>query len=234
MPFKDTNIALGVPKDSQFKAGRNNVDNGRVVEQGIGIPWNSDPAASWLYYDCTIGVMLDSGIVVHNRLPQVNRVPDTLASCNLDDVNLDTIKTLGVNLTSRDQYADIVQRMGHSRYWFRIWGEALRAGYRIAIPGIKTIGGAVAIPYDKNPQWAFNKIAPGANYGGVIVWHAKWSLWYTTATPPINQTIPAANPYAHISGNSTPPTLIQAPYGTVDDNAKPSGPTVTLPTLTQQ
>lgn len=191
------------------------------IEQGVSLPWSSEASASYMYFDSAVGVMLDSGLVVHNRLPQVDRLPDTLASAFLSDPMLDTIKVGGVNLRCSDQYQDIVQRMGHARYWFRVWGEALRVGYQVPIPGIKTIGGVPAIPYDKNPQWAYNRIASGGNYGGVILWHAQWSLWYTTLVPPVNNDIPAADPSAHISGITKPPTSIQAPFSEPDDDATP-------------
>lgn len=223
MPFKDNNVARGLPKNGNFQVGRSNIDSGKVIENGLLLPWPSNPQTSWVYYDCTISVMLDSGIVVHNRLPQVNRTPDTLASCGLDAAQMDRITQDGVNLKCNDQYADIVQRMGHSRYWFRIWGQALRVGYRVPIPGITTIGGVAAIPYDRNPQWAYNRIAPGGNYGGIILWHAEWSLWYTTAVPPRSQYIPANDPGAHINGNVALPRGIQAPFSRPDDNAETSG-----------
>lgn len=220
MPFRDANTVLGLPRDGKFQVGRSDVDAGEVVEEGVLLPWASDPAASWVYFDCAVGVMLDSGIVVHQRLPQVNNAPDTLASADIDDLNLDRIAGPGVNLRCQDQYQDIVQRMGHARYWFRLWGQALRVGYRVPIPGIKTIGGVAAIPYDKNPQWAFNRIAPGGNYSGVILWHAAWSLWYTTAVPPKSSAIPEADPSAHISGEAVLPRGVQAPYSQPDDGAE--------------
>jgi hypothetical protein len=230
VPFQDNNIAAGLPANSPFQVGRNNVDSDQTIENGLNFPWPADPAASYVYFDCAIGSMLDSGIVVHNRLPQVNRLPDTLAQLALDDTTLETFTGPGVNLKCQDQYADIVQRMGHARYWFRIWGQALRVGYQVPIPGIKLIGGVPAIPYDRNPQWAFNRIAPGGNYGGVILWHAVWSLWYTTAVPPTSQTIPAADPSAHINGQTPlPKDGIQAPYSAADDNAVPSAPTAQPP-----
>lgn len=212
MPFKSTGYPL------------QDIDYGSpVLEQGIAIPWANDPAASWVYYDCAVGSMLDSGITVHNRLPQVDNDPDTLASCSISDPSLDTISVGAVNLTCRDQYEDIVQRMGHARYWFRLWGQALRVGHRIPIPGIKTIGGVPAIPYDKNPQWAFCKIAAGANYSGVILWHAQWSLWYTTAVPPKNNTIPTVDAAAHTNGTAAIPPGMQSPYSSPDDNATTGG-----------
>lgn len=197
-----------------------NVDDNTEIEKGVELPWTSGPIGSWIYFDCTVGVVLDSGIVVHNRLPQVDKTADSLSSVFLDNTQFDKVTDLGVNLKCQDQYTDIVQRMGHSRYWFRIWGRALRVGYRVPIPGIKTIGGVAAIPYDKNPQWAYNRIAPGANYGGVILWMAEWSLWYTTAVPPGNNTIPEADPVAHITGAAKPPVGIQAPFSEADDNAQ--------------
>lgn len=220
MPFKNENVAAGIPDKSQFQVGTSNVDPNDIVEDGVLLPWPTEPRASWVYYECTVNVMLDSGIVIHNRLPQVDNTPDTLSICDLDDSRMDSIATGGVNLQSKDQYTDIVQRMGHSRYWFRLWGQALRIGHQIPIPGIKYVGGVPAIPYDKNPQWAFNRILPGGNYGGVILWHAAWSLWYSTATAPRTQEIPVADPMAHISGTVPPPRKgIQVPYSGPDNNA---------------
>ena len=220
MVFKNTNTVFNLPKNGAFQVGKSDTDTGKVIEQGVLLPWPSDPSASWLYFDCAIGSMLDSGIVVHNRLPQVNRGFDTLAQCSLDDPNLDKITGPGVNLKCKDQYQDIVQRMGHARYWFRIWGQAMRVGLQVQIPGIKTIGGVPAIPYDKNPQWGYNGIAPGGNYSGVILWYAQWSLWYTTAIPPNSNVVPAANPAAHISSAAPLPTGMQAPFSQPDDNAE--------------
>lgn len=231
MPFKNSNVASGIPLNDRYQVGISDEDSATpIIEQGSFLPWASESSASWVYFDCTIGAMLDSGIVVHNRLPQVNRTADTLASCDFAASNFDEVLGPGVNLKCKDQYADIVQRMGHARYWFRIWGQALRIGYQVPIPGIKLIGGVPAIPYDKNVQWAFNRIAPGGNYSGAILWHAAWSLWYTTAVPPTSNDIPAADPSAHISGQTAIPDKngIQAPFSAPDDNATrrapPTGP----------
>lgn len=222
MPFLNNNIASELKKNDEFQVGISDFDAGKVIEDKVLLPWPSNPLASWVYYDCTIEVVLDSGIVVHNTLPQVDHTADSLASCSIDDPKLDKIVLpSGVNLRSNDRYTDIVQRMAHSRYWFRLYGQGMRVGFQIPIPGIKTIGGVPAIPYDRNPQFAFNRIFPGGNYGGVILWHAAWSLWYTTATPPRSNKIPAADAAAHISVDSVGPGPegIQAPYSPADDNA---------------
>lgn len=224
MAFRNENTEAKIAVLDRFQVGRSNVDRGATLEQGVFIPWASDPQASWVYYDCTVGVLLDSGIAVHNRLPQVDGTADTLSTCDLDDPNMDSITQFGVNLRCRDQYRDIAQRMGHARYWFRLWGQALRIGYKIPIPSIVRVGGVLVTPYDKNPQWAFNRIAPGGNYGGVPLWHAQWSLWYTTLDPPFTTTIPAADPSAHISERSVVPQTIQAPYSSADGDALPSRP----------
>lgn len=198
-----------------------NDDRDVVLERNLDIPWSSDPAGSYVYFDCTVGQVLDSGIVIHNRLPQVDRTPDTLASASFDDPNLYKITDKGVSLLCRDQYTDIMQRMGHSRYWFRLWGQALRIGYKVPIPGIKKIGGVDAVPYDKNPQWAFNRIFPYGNYGGVVLWHAQWSLWYTTLVPPVSNAVPATTPYAPTVNVNNPPKTLQAPFSEPDDNSNP-------------
>lgn len=220
MPFRNENILLGLREDAPFQQGLSNADPGDVAELKARLPWPQEPEASWLYFECTVGVMLDSGIVVHNRLPQLDFTPDTLSSALFADPNLKNIYGPGVNLSSRDQYEDIVQRMGHSRYWFRMWGQGLRAGAQIPIPSIKQIGGVPAIPYDKNPQSAFNRIFPGGNYSGVIIWHAAWSLWYTTAIPPRQSIdIPANDPATSIDKNSqlTDKNGFQAPFSQPDD-----------------
>ena len=230
MPLLDTNVAEGLPRGSPFQVGRADHDNDTTFERGIFLPRMPAPAASYMYYDCTVGAVLDSGIVVHNRLPQtISPISDTLAVIPFDDPRLGgaTDFGYGVNRTCRDQYRDIVQRMGHARYWFRLWGQALRIGYQVPIPGIRTIGGVAAIPYDKNPQWAYNRIFPGGNYSGAILWHAQWSLWYTTLVPPgqtgAGERHLVADPAARISGHagSVPPTGIQVPYSQADDNAHP-------------
>jgi hypothetical protein len=233
MPFKDTNTVFRLPPNDQFQVGKSDIPPNSLFEQDITIPWASDLSASWVYYDCNIGTVLDSGIVVHNRLPQINGLPDTLARSSIDDPSLDTTVTgdgFGVGIKCKDQYKDIVQRMGHARYWFRLWGQAMRVGYQIPIPGLKTVGDVPAIPYDKNPQWAYNGIVPGGNYSGVILWYAEWSLWYTTAVPPRSNSIPASNPAAHISGATPLPTGMQAPFSQPDDNAV----NTTLPTLVER
>lgn len=225
MAIKNNNVAVGLPANGKFKVGRSDVDKFRAgLELGALLPVPSNVEATWLYYDCAIGVMMDSGIVVHNRLPQVDNEADTLASCDLDDPNLDKLTGFGVNLKCRDQYKDIVQRMGHARYWFRLWGQALRVGHQVPIPRIKTIGGVPAIPYDKNPQWAYNTISPNGNYSGVVIWRAQWSLWYTTAVPPTSNKIPVANPSAHISADTKMPKGIQTPFSQRDDNAQTQAP----------
>lgn len=220
MPFQDNNTAVGIPPTSPIEQGISNFDDNLLVEDGILIPSVPDPVGSYVYYDCTVGVMLDSGMVVYNRLPQVNNAADTIAAALFSSPNLDQITGPGVNITCQDQYQDILQRMGHARYWFRLWGQALRIGYQVPIPAIKTVGGVPVVPYDKNPQWGFNRIFPGGNYGGLILWHAQWSLWYTTLVPPVNQSIPAADLQGHVLGTQQQPQDgIQSPWSQADDEA---------------
>ena len=223
MPTINENIQRHLPEKHAFQVGRNNVDDVRNLEERFLLPW-ANKEATWFYYECAVGTMLDSGIVVHNRLPQVDNAYDTLGSAKLEDPNLDKITGFGVNLKCLDQYQDIIQRMGHSRYWFRLWGQALRVGYKVPIPRITKIGGVPVIPYDKNPQWGYNTMAPGGNYSGVILWHAQWSLWYTTAVPPKTNDIPVANPYSHIKANEPLPVGMQAPHSKPDPNATQAKP----------
>lgn len=220
MPLINENVGQGLPRNSKFQVGVTDVDSGLIIEQGIRLPQSNGERATYLYFECSIGTMLDSGIVVHNTLPQVDNTPDTLASDGYGTPDF-SLLTNGVNLQCKDQYRDIVQRMGHARYWFRIWGKAMRLGIQIPIPGIKFIGGVPAIPYDKNPQWAYNSPVSGGSYSGVPLWRAEWSLWYTTAVPPVNSVFPVSDPTTRISLDDDADQSIQVPYSRADDNAVP-------------
>jgi len=229
MPFIDNNVTAGVSAKANYRVGRANSDNNAELEYGINLPWLSSATGSYLYYDCSIACMLDSGAVVHNALPQVNKDYDTLSTVFLEEQGVDKYIDRHINLKSNDQFQDAVQRMAHSRYWFVLWGQALRVGYRVPIPGVKVIAGVPAIPFDAEPQLAYNRILPGANYSGIPVWHAEWRLWYTTAVPPTSNTIPSIDSAGHISGAQPLPSAIKTPWSDADDNAvssslTPGGP----------
>ena len=221
MPFRDENQVQGYPPGSQATAGRANFDlTNPIIEEGLTIPLIGNAAYTWMYFESTITAVLDSGIVVHNRLPQVDNEANTLGKEFLDDANFDKLGG-GVNLRGLDQYTDIMQRMGHSRYWFRLWGRAIRVGQQIPIPKMKTIGGMTAIPYDKNPQWAYNCIVPGGDYSGTVLWYAQWSLWYTTLEQPIRdiENKLLVDPSIKVNGETQAPEEITGPFSWPDDNA---------------
>ena len=101
MPFFDSNTALGLQPNNAYQVGVSDVDPDAAgtVEDKFLLPWPQDPNASWIYYNCTVVTVMDSGVVVHNHLPQVNPSPASLASCLFDDPNLVNL-TGGVNLRS--------------------------------------------------------------------------------------------------------------------------------------
>lgn len=223
--FKNENLARGLPQKGKYQAGVSDTDaSGFTLERGILIPFPSDPLATWVYYDVAMACHLDSGIVVHRRLPQVDNAADVLASCFISDKNIDKLTGRGVNLKSNDQYTDVVQRMAHSRYWFRLFGQAMRIGQQVPIPGAKSIGNVPLIPDDDTPQIGYNKLV--GNYGGVPLYHAVWSLWYTLASPPRVQVAPVpANLAAHISDASAlPKGGIGSPVSGPDDEAQTTQP----------
>lgn len=192
-----------------------NVDTyGISAETNVKLPLANE-RANWVYYDIALGCMLDSGIVVHRTLPQVDSNWDTLGSCEITDPSIDMLTGRGVNLQSNDSFQDTVQRMAHSQYWFRLWGQAMRVGEQIPIPSIKIIAGVKAVPHDKNPQWAYNKII--GNYSGQVLWYAQWSLWYTLASAPKIQQKPPQNLAQHTDGTSS--NEMQVPWSHPDDNA---------------
>ena len=220
MPFQDANETFSLGKDNRFQVGISNVDprGAPLVEAGSKLFFEK---ANWLYYDVTLDCHLDSGMVIHQHLPQVNFAADTLANCTITDPDVSS-RIGGVNLLSNDKYADVSQRMAHSRYWFRLRGQAMRAGEQIPIPGLKKIAGRTAIPHDENPQWAYNKII--GNYSGVALWYAQWSLWYMLAEQPIAQQTPPPNLGQYITGDTPLPDGMQAPWSQPDELAQDNDP----------
>lgn len=221
--FENENVADDLSEDAPFQSGVSNFDTESTSpEKGILIPWASEGDASWVYYDVAIACLLDNGVVVHRHLPQASKANDTLSSVDITDANIDKITGRGVNLKSVDDYDDVVQRMAHSRYWFRLYGQAMRVGHQVPIPGLKTVAGVKAIPHDENPQWGYNKIV--GNYSGVPLWYAQWSLWYTVSDPPKTAQVPPPNLAAHIAGDVKLPDGMQAPFSQPDDEAEASNP----------
>lgn len=221
--INDENQTQGLPTNSKFKAGISNFDPpGTPIEQGAFLLGSQEASASWVYYDIALVNVLDSGIVVHRHLPQKDTKKDTLASCFIEDPSIDKISGRGVNIISNDKFNDTVQRMAHGVYWFRLYGQAMRIGLQVPIPGIKTVGGVTAVPHDANPQNAWNKII--GNYSGLPLWHAYWSLWYTVSEPPTEQQVPPSNLAQHIAGDVVLPDGMQAPFSVPDDLAQPTNP----------
>lgn len=201
------------------KSGTSNFDPyGGRLEDGVKLPFPQQPGATWVYYQIDLETHLDSGIVVHNRLPSVDNEADTLSNCDIISKTADKIAAkYGVNLKSNDKFTDIVQRMAHSRYWFHLYGQAMRIGLQVPIPGIKVICGQPAIPHDENPQRGSNRNI--GNYSGAILWHATWSLWYTIASAPNGQNPALFNPAQHTADDAIPPKDFQAPWSQPDDLA---------------
>lgn len=203
------------------KVGLSDVDPRTTsIEDGVKL-FSANDRANWVYYDIALECFLDPGIVVHRRLPQVDNEADTLATCNIADPNIDVLTGKGVNLVSKDNYTDIVQRMAHSVYRFNLKGQAMRIGEQIPIPRLKKIAGIDAISY--KTEWAYNKIV--GNYSGQVLWMAEWSLWYTLASAPKKQQDPPQNLGLHIDTTSRDAEM-QAPYSQPDDNAVSTQPPV--------
>lgn len=225
--FLDENEAANLAANAGFQVGVSDLDPaGNPVEQGIKLSW-ADPTSSWVYYECGIECYLDSGIVVHRHLPQSDPNADTLSSCDVTDSDLRTKIDAGVNVKSVDDFADVRQRMAHSVYRFRLFGQAMRVGYQVPIPGLKKVGGVNAVPDDEQEQYAVNWIS--GNYSGVILWRAEWSLWYTVTVPPTEDQPAPDNLAAQIDGDELPPDQMQAPYSQPDDEAENSAPALQNP-----
>ncbi len=221
-PLRDENEALGVPGGAKaaFQAGVNNVDPGDFMEQGITLPWVVNPEYSWLNYQCWIETFLDAGMALHKPLPRKNPVPDTLGVGDVSKPEGFAGLKSGVNLKSAGGYTDFAQRCASSEYIFVMKGFAVRAGYKIPVPRLVTVGGVDATPGPK--QWSRGNVIV-ANYSGVPVYMNQWELWYYVTSPPDGEETPPANLAQHLRSDVEPPRSLVVPYSQPDQNSKPTG-----------
>ena len=214
--FKPENAAQNVTGKAQV--GVNDVDANVVLERAVQTPWTLNSKFSWLDYRCWIEVHLDPGMALHKPLPQASsrgNLVDSLASGFIDDPAFDgNIK--GVNTTSVGTWTDMAQRMATSEYRFVLKGYAMRAGYQIPVPGLKTVAGVPAIP--DNPQWSSGNILV-ANMSGIPLWTCRWELWYFVVSPPQKQQLPPPNIADHIAADVVLPKTVQVPWSQPDANA---------------
>lgn len=222
MPFKlflDENTAAGLtPGLNGAQSGVNNADPGtQHPENNIGFPWMMDKASSWMAYRCWVECELDAGMALHKPLPQQSQPVDTLASIFTTDPTADT-NTSGANFKSKGAYTDVVQRMATSTYIFRLRGMALRIGYRIPIPGLKSVAGVIPVPAAK--QMVRDSEVVG-NFSGVPLFYSEWDLWYYVTSPPKSENVPPPNMAAHIRGDAELPADdgIAVPISRPDFNA---------------
>lgn len=222
VPFwKDENLVQGVPGGS-FQAGISNVDDGSLMEQYFTVPWVINQAASWLDYRCWVECELDSGAALHKPLPQTPRDYDTIAAGFVSDANLDSNKS-GVKLQSAYApagFTDVIQRMATPLYRFVLKGYGLRAGYKVPVPGLKTVAGVPVTPAER--QWSRGNVMVGS-VGYIPLWWNQWELWYFVALPPQGEEIPPDNLSEHLSSSVQVPEAIQVPYSPADSAAAAGG-----------
>lgn len=223
--FIDENKAQGLPQGTlpPFQAGVSNTETDSNVEQGLTVPWFVDPENTWVAYNCWLECHLDSGMALHRPLPQKPQAVDTLSPLDLDDAGFAS-STDGVKLKSSGSFADLVQRVATSEYRFALRGYAVRAGYKVPIPSLKSIGGVTATP---ERQQAHNVVV--GNLSGVPLYLAVWEIWYIVALPPkADQAVPD-NLAEHIAGDAVPPPDgMQVPCSEPDAVAAPGGPQLSV------
>lgn len=218
--FQDENKAQGAT--GRTEVGKSNVDSGQLAELGVQLPWVKDPEYSYLVYDCWVECVLDPGIALHRPLPQSPSPIDTLASADVAVIASSLDTTHGVNHASQGRFTDIAQRMANSEYRFILHGFALRAGYKVPIPGLKSVAGVPAIP--DYPQRAYNKIVD--NCSGIPLFLAEWELHYFVLLPPTSEQLPPPNIADHIRPDVKLPEGMNVPLSQVDQNAIPGSSTL--------
>src|SRR5262249_31617386 len=124
-------------------------------EKKLNLPWSMPAESSWIDYRIWVEILLDPGYALHKPLPQQQFPVDTLASVVMDG-SYDKVKDFGANLSSQSTAVDIAQRMATSTYHFALKGWALRAGYKIPVPSLVSVGRAGTIP--DHPQWTTGNV----------------------------------------------------------------------------
>jgi hypothetical protein len=206
-----------------------NFDIGSILPEGnLSLPWAIDnPEATYLEYQAWVECLLDPGTALHKILPQAAATIDTLANVFIDDPDLATFTDGGVNLRSNSGAVDIIQQMATSSYTFLLRGHGVRVGYQIPIPGLRSVGGALAVP--TYPQSAYNQVV--GNFSGIPIFFAAWDLAYlVTVSPELSnsqigspeQGAIAPNVLAAIRGDAQLPDSISLPWTVTDYNATTS------------
>lgn len=147
---------------------------------------------------------------------------DTLSSGYLDDDDFPE-NEYGINTISVSNFTDVVQRMATSTYIFKLRGYAARMGFRVPIPGLRTVAGVAAFPAER--QYAANWVT--ANFNGVPMYNAKWDLWYYVTVPPWLDEPPPDNLANHIAGDQQLPEdglppMVSFPDWNAVSNLKPA------------
>lgn len=208
---------------SNFQAGVNNVD---IVSQQpetiLQLPWCVDPRVSYLFYECTIGIHLDAGMVLHKPLPQQTGAADTLASTFVSPLSSDLSSTIkGANFVSVDKFQDVAQKMATSDYRFVLFGRGARFGYKVPIPGLKMVAGCEAFP-DQMQRVVGPRLV--GNYSNIPLWYAEWELWYFIISPPSEDQQAPPKVDQFIAETTPVPGFIQPPYSLPDPNSVAAAP----------
>lgn len=222
--FLDENRANGLPEGTggAVQAGVTDSDDGRFVEKDFTLPYATDPAVTYLLWECWPVTELDPGTALHKPLPQSARAADTLASGFVDDPAGLSNSTQGTNLDSQGNYTDVVQNMATSEYRFGIVGRAMRLGLPPTIPGVRFVRGKNQTRIPATPTWPQRVWGPRVvmNTGGVPVFYSTWELWYIVALPPAGQVTAPPDLAAHIRGDQQLPKDVLPPAGTPDQNSR--------------
>jgi len=205
-------------------------DNGQTPETRFVMAAIPDPRASWLEYENTLIVDLDTGMVVHKSLPQENYDVDDLGTVDAYATSMPAYKspTGGMNTISESGQSDFAQRAATSTFTIKLRGYAKRAGYQVPVPKLVSFGGVT-------PTLLRQRVTspePVANYSGIPIFARAWEMTYQLTAPPTSQQLAPQNPAQRIAAN-TKPTRVMAPVS-VPETERTTGTILTAftnPTL---
>lgn len=223
--LKDENAANGLPSGTTTprQAGVSDGDDGGVPELKLALPFVGNPQATYLHWECVPEIRLSSGLALHRPLPQRQYAADSLSRADVYGNNPSGDSGESVNVSSRGQWTDYLQRCANSEYRFRLYGRAWRVALPVAIPGLVRFSNLVFTP-DRQKVTGPSLVG---NLSGFPVFYADWDLWYVITTQPRVANFQAPpNLAARVRGDQQLPSGVPVPYSPADDNSVPgpSGP----------
>lgn len=180
--------------ESQRAALRSPTPKGLEPRRRLATTGMIDPRTNWLHYDGELTVKVTTNVMRHKLVgavlkadPAGPNMPGILGGVNALNPGVGLAGKPAGKLINKPAKPtpDVVQRRATPTYTAILSGRAIRAGMRVPIPKLVTLGGVEVVP-DK--QVATEKKL--ATLAGVGIYGLSWSLSYLVPGEPADALIP--------------------------------------------